>query len=224
MSAAIPGGFNVARNAVKSSLNRAGSGMIENGQSHRLPMEQHLYDPPSRPQRPFGEDYPGISSGSTEGGPLVRSHGDIGAPLTHDIDGRALRAKYITGRREVGGPDVGLSNKELIDLRKEIGIPLNIEDIGAGAIGHYRWRSAQDPATQGRGLITLNSRLSDDGKRIVHRHELGHGIEDHSGYTRNLDNIQIPEKAREPLFDNFHRMATGTEPTGGIKDVTRDLI
>ena len=49
-----------------------------------------LYNPPAKPPRPFGADYPTGTSADATG------------RLTHDIEGRPLTAEYVVGRNVVG--------------------------------------------------------------------------------------------------------------------------
>jgi hypothetical protein len=167
----------------------------------------NLYDPPNRPQRPFAEDYPGYLGGVRGG-----QRADTGKPLTVDMEGTPLIARNIVGRQVEGGPDVGLFNKQIIDARKDLGIQLRLGSLN-GALGEY---AHAQPKTRGKPLIQLEKSLSPEHMATALRHEMGHGIHDLSGKVAGkFDDVLslIPQTEREALFGNYHRMATGTEPT-----------
>jgi hypothetical protein len=65
-----------------------------------------LYNPPVKAPRPFAADYP-------SGAP-----GDAAGRLTKDIEGRALTARYVVGRKVVGGDDIPFAAAELDALTK----------------------------------------------------------------------------------------------------------
>lgn len=65
-------------------------------------------DPLKFPQRPFSDDYVG---------PIDRP---TAAPLTHTMDGAPIEARYIAGRRTVGGMDEGLSPGDVEKLARQL--------------------------------------------------------------------------------------------------------
>jgi hypothetical protein len=66
----------------------------------------NIYDPPEIPQRPFEADYKDGAKGKFD------EHGN----LTHDMEGRELRAPFVVGRRVVGGEDQAFSPAQLDPL------------------------------------------------------------------------------------------------------------
>jgi len=83
-----------------------------------------IYPVPNRPQpqRPFEADYKGQAPATQDG------------ILTHDIEGRPLTAKYVVGRRLVGGEDEALSPAEY-DAISEALFGNNIKRVAAREIG-----------------------------------------------------------------------------------------
>ena len=81
-----------------------------------------LYDPPSKAARPFDADYPN--------GP----HAGENEVLRYDIEGRPLTAKYVVGRRLVGGEDEALSPAQY-DAVSEALFGNNVERVKAREIG-----------------------------------------------------------------------------------------
>jgi hypothetical protein len=59
-------------------------------------MSPRLYDSPVKSPRPFEADYPSGAPAAAAGN------------LTTDIEGRPLRARWVVGRKVVGGPDQAL--------------------------------------------------------------------------------------------------------------------
>src|SRR5436190_10023148 len=91
----------------------------------------NMYNPPGRPLRPFEADYP-------SGAPA-----DASGRLTADIEGRPLTAKYVVGRRVVGGEDEVFPATEFDALTAEtIGRPSEV--LPSRAAGRNAGRTLVD--------------------------------------------------------------------------------
>lgn len=162
-----------------------------------------MYDPPSRPPRAFSKDYP---SGATA---------DESGRLLTDMDGRPLTAKYIAGRRTIGGKDVGLEPREIYDLiRNLIGTPPQLTSNKQldGNLGIYL-PTVDEKGRPARPEIWINRGLDDLMKQRVMTHEAGHMAEDLAvgpngmstkGLERELERVYSPLNSgveeRRPLF------------------------
>jgi hypothetical protein len=105
LSAAMPFGGPVGRVGAGMSglLRRSAPAARAEAEASR---NVSLYNPPVKPQRPFSEDYR----------PVDYPHGvpaDATGRLTRDIEGRPLTARYVVGRRVVGGDDQAFPPAEL---------------------------------------------------------------------------------------------------------------
>lgn len=122
--------------------------------------------PPTRPQRPFHVDYPQASAG------------DGGGKLTVDIDGNPLTARYIAGRRMVGGHDESLTPDEIEEVARLLGAQADAP-VG-NEIGADLGRFVVGPDAQGNALrrILLSKHLTTQQRPHVFAHETGHLIDD----------------------------------------------
>jgi hypothetical protein len=101
-------------NAIRSALQSMTKTAWPAGKFARAPHPEEpgltagLFDPPSKPPRPFSADYP-------SGAPT-----DSSGRLLNDMEGRPLKAKYIAGRRVAGGEDQRLTSMEIRDIVKKL--------------------------------------------------------------------------------------------------------
>jgi hypothetical protein len=156
-----------------------------------------LYNPPTKPPRPFTSDYPHGTSADATG------------RLTGDIEGRPLFAERIVGRRTLGGPDEALS-------------PAGVYAVGEGSVGA---RYSAVPARTLRGDagrlvispgrdrasydILLNQRLSPIQLDRVAAHETSHLIDEIVG--------RIPTTGlTTELRQVYNTLNTGQEKTRNL--------
>lgn len=143
------------------------------------------YFPPSKPQRPFEADY---ARGTPEGG-----HGDV---LQRDIDGRALTARYIAGRRTVGGDDIGLTASEIkkvADYAAAHVASVPRAELPGRAVGTF------NPVNQS---IRVANDIPPDQQAIALAHETGHAIDS----WPHKANTKAHEKAAREVYSD---LATG---------------
>jgi hypothetical protein len=160
-----------------------------------------LFEPPEKPPRSFKEDYP---SGAVA---------DESGRLLTDMDGRPLIAKYIAGRRMIGGPDVGLEPREIYNLiRKLIGRPPELVPSEAldGASGLYLPRR-DDKGLPSRPEVWLNELLSDVQLQRVMAHEAGHMAEDIAVGPRRMP-IRGLKQELEPVYSTLNSGEEGRQP------------
>ncbi len=141
-----------------------------------------MYNPPAKPPRPFAQDYP---SGA---------RADASGRLTHTIDGDPITARYVVGRRVVGGDDQAFPPAQLNALAEAT--------TGRGPSVRPPREMGQDA---GRVVLTRHGRipqevqirrnLTPDQTSKVLAHELGHVIDELAG--------QIPSKG---LADELTRV------------------
>jgi hypothetical protein len=143
-----------------------------------------MYNPPSKPQRPFEADYPQGASGDADTGRLLA-----------DIEGRPLVAERIVGRRVVGGGDESLPQESLAALVTEATgrdprtVPAGDRQIrgSAGALVRDLRLNKYD--------ILLNRNVPEGAVSRVLAHEVGHLIDEMSGeiptegLSRELDHV-----------------------------------
>src|SRR5262249_43949138 len=119
---------------------------------------------PDKPPRPFSADYPA-------GAPA-----DESGRLLADMEGRPLTAKYIAGRRGVGGPDQGLTPNELLELATEA----MSKEPALRAPRTLKQRSGRyirigEP--KGPDILLLRDLIPEQG-RFALGHETGHLVHD----------------------------------------------
>ena len=146
-----------------------GSALASAGKTERPTLDApkvNIYDPPYMPKRAFEEDYPYGAPADTEG------------RLTRDIDGNPLNpdAKYIVGRRVVGGPDDAFPPSEF-DALTEALTGQNAKILAPDELGNaaaYTHTSLADGRPVG---ISLRSDLAPEDMPRVYGHEVGHSID-----------------------------------------------
>lgn len=151
--------------AAKSAKPLAGEGIS------RASKSLSMYDPPVRPQRPFADDYQrGINAPE-------------GSPLALDMEGRPLTARFVAGRRTVGGDDQGLRPEDVVAITEAISgaRPKSVagQAIGGKAGSYEAIRQDGDIVKR----VFINNKLDADpaNKDRVISHETGHVIADHAG-------------------------------------------
>lgn len=149
-----------------------------------------IYNPPSKPLRPFEADYPrGASSDGT-------------GRLAHDIDGNPLYAEYIVGRNRVGEKDVAFPASELDALgTKTTGRKPNDTSLGHGTLGQTMF---EDGGPGPAAAIHLSVGLDQEVREKVLAHELGHVVDVLSG-SPSLRGLH------GELEHNYSTLATGVE-------------
>jgi hypothetical protein len=98
----------------------------------------------------------------------------MGSKLTTDIDGNPLFAKYIAGRRVVGGLDEGVSRVEADQIARLLGIQAGSGSTWGKELGGNVGRYFGGPNRR----IVVSNKLKPDKAALVFQHELGHGLDD----------------------------------------------
>lgn len=162
------------------------------------------YAPPNAPQREFEKDY---RNGRYKNGKPIRRE----AGLEYDIDGRPLTAKFIAGRKVVGGADEPVDPTAFDEIaRATTGVPARSAALPPETLG------ATTVLNTGRGqpriplLIELSPNATNAERPLVYAHELGHVIDD---LVADLD-VKGLEGA---LRRNYHTLALGKEAAPGVK-------
>jgi hypothetical protein len=96
--------------------------------------------------------------------------------LQYDIEGRPLTARYIAGRKYLGGADEALTPAEL-DAAAEATLGSKPETVEARALRRATVGS-YDPNTNS---IRVLRTLDDPARNMVAAHEVSHGIDDLAG-------------------------------------------
>lgn len=162
----------------------------------------NIFDPPKKPERPFEADYP------------AGARADETGRLTHDIEGRALGAKYVVGRKVVGGEDVPLPPSDYDAVTEALigRVPeaLTARELGGGKVGAYRIEPTADGLRRHIGV--LNTLEPEQAVRVT-AHEMGHMIDDLAGdfvrYERGVPIHEIPEagllnKELKPAYNSLN--------------------
>lgn len=128
-----------------------------------------LYDPPVKSPRPFEADYP------------AGALSDDAGKLVSDIDGRQLSARYVVGRGEVSGPDVGLPREALDEIAKaRTGEAIRYVAPGSPElgrdVGRAKFGSSGEP-----DHVALSRSLEEPQRSRVAQHEIGHVIDQTAG-------------------------------------------
>ena len=133
-----------------------------------MPEDRYIGGRYKQKLRPFSDDY-----GTGIGGPA-------GQRLSRTIEGVDLRAKFIAGRRTVGGGDIGLGSRdvhtiaEILAGRKPVPVPAS--KLPAKTVGTYRHGLAGTDRE-----IRYKASLSEGAANKVIAHELGHLIDEVAG-------------------------------------------
>jgi hypothetical protein len=139
-----------------------------------------IFDPPSKPIRPFEADYP------------KTPRTDASGRLLEDIEGRKLIAKYIVGRRTLGGPDEPLTPAQRAEVIKALSgsraRKVGPEELPEKALGMYDSRPESPSFREIRVLNTLDPVT----RNRVLGHETGHLLHQFNGRvapTRGPDGV-----------------------------------
>ena len=120
-----------------------------------------IRDAPNLPQRPFARDY------KTAPGP-------DGSPLSSTIEGHPLTAKFVAGRRTVGGADQGLSEREVAQMVEQLGIGVHwdapLPVMPKNAVGSFKPGSVQQ--------IKIAADAAPESVPNIFAHEVGHAVHD----------------------------------------------
>lgn len=140
-----------------------------------------IFDPKPLPQRPFDHDYPHGTAG-----------GDDAGRVAFDIEGRPLTARYIAGRRVVGGADEAIDRRGVSDLGSLLGATSSRVpgSLIAGDAGRYI-RSATPDGEVARKIF-INERLDPDRAGRVQAHETGHLVDDLVQHVIGSGGSRIP--------------------------------
>lgn len=134
-----------------------------------------LYNPRSKPSRPFAADYP--AGGAT----------DAAGRLLEDIEGRPLVARTVVGRRMVGAPDEALPPERAFSLGESITgrQPATVagQEIGGDARRLEVTRNPRSDAITDL-QIYLNRSLGEALRTKVMGHEVSHAIMKLPGTSR----------------------------------------
>ena len=168
------------------------------------------YNPPVKPQRPLEADYPhGVETESA--GRLLRT-----------IEGRPIEARYVVGRSTVGGGDVAFPQAAFDTLatqttgrlptvvpksalRRQIGGQVT-HDLGQAT---FVERNGQLEPTG----IKLSRELTEDERRRVYAHELGHVIDEIAGQIKT-DGLLREEL--HPLYDDLNNPYSSRRKAGSF--------
>lgn len=155
-----------------------------------------LYDPPAKTPRPFHNDYP------------VGAPGDEAESLTRDIEGRPLVARYIAGRRLVGGADAALSPAEIRSIGTQAtGRPIaEVPQRGPAGLGSDMGRVTLNRYSRRPEEIFISENLNPQQSDKVIAHEVGHVIDQMAG------EIPLEGLSRELPFV-YDTLLTGRERT-----------
>lgn len=153
----------------------------------------NIFEPPSKPALAFENDYPGLLPDGTK--------------LSHDIDGAPIRAEYIAGRREAGGPNKALTPEEINSVGERLfGSPPQMVARSAlprKSVGSFAVAPGKDGP---RYSINIADDLPADKMGRVVAHEAGHGISTLAG---GRDGIPTQGIARE-LEQVYHDLNDNT--------------
>lgn len=131
-----------------------------------------IHNAPEVKPRPFELDYP-------NGAPA-----DATGKLTHDIDGRELTAKYVAGRKTVGGSDAAIPTEEY-DALAEAATGRRPQAVASrqigGDAGQYVVTTDRRSGNVIDREIFIDKALPPRKAENVLAHEIGHAIDEISG-------------------------------------------
>jgi hypothetical protein len=166
------------------------------GQAARISADSgtvDIQDPPLLEQRPFHLDYPG------------RPQTDGSLRLPRDIEGRELHAQFVAGRRTWGGPDEGLTAKEVTQIMRELAIRVKTMDLQQGTAGRYVkfGVDADNPIRH----VHLSPELTPRERDLTKAHELGHALDDFLGWASSK--LEPNSKVMDQLRMVYGRVRKG---------------
>jgi len=155
-----------------------------------------VFDPRAKNPRPFHIDYPT--------GALADEAGN----LTRDIEGRPLVARYIAGRRLVGGANTALSPTEIRSIGTQAtGRPITeVPQRGPTGLGSDMGRVTLNRYSRRPEKIFISENLTPQQRDRVLAHEVGHVIDQMAG------EIPVAGLSRELAFV-YDALLTGQERT-----------
>jgi hypothetical protein len=170
------------------------------------------YNPPARELRPFEADY--AQGALTDGS----------GRLTHDIEGRPLTARFVAGRRVVGGRDQAIRPEEHDALATVL--------TGNPAVGIARGRMAgasgrvyENLATSRPEEMGLAKDLKPDERARVYGHELGHAIDILAGKPDTAGMLKGELQPNYNILNNPNRdYKNPAEPAAWGKPVTAEAF
>lgn len=171
--------------------------------------EYDVYDPPPLPPLPFDRQYRRD----------VPPPADSTGRLTHDMEGRPLGARYVSGLTEVDGLNVGLRREEIADITRGL-LGRSAERAPRRVLGISYGRMRFDEQTREPYEVLIRDDLRPDLAQRVEAHELAHVIDVIAGYipvdnhreqlrsiynTLNNPRRRGGDAAPGPLFVPFQR-------------------
>jgi hypothetical protein len=155
--------------------------------------EHDIYDPPMKQQRPFEADYP------------HEARTDASGRLLETMDGTPITARHVAGRREPGGPDVGLTPTQFEDVVARLtGRRPQRAEPGSTELGDALGVTEYDPGRRAYNVY-INRTLNPGDMGRVAGHEMSHVLHETAG-------APIPPRAAlGELLENYSTLATGRE-------------
>lgn len=162
----------------RQSLSDRGAHGARGASSDLYPM----FPPPPKPPRALTDDYRnGVSA-------------DASGRLTRTMDGDPLVAENVAGWTEVGAPQRGLSQEQVLTVMERLlGKPT--EYLPESRMGKYAGATMYDPATDMPTRVLIREGLDPDALRNIQRHEASHVIEQIAGlistegHTKELNSL-----------------------------------
>ena len=164
----------------------------------------NIYDPPVLPQRAFEADYP-------DG-----ARADATGRLTHDIDGRPLTARYVVGRKVVGGKDEALPPAQHDNLSEAL-FGNRIERVKAREIGGDAGRFKISHDVDGSTIYQPYVSESIEAKKapLVAAHEISHGIDYFSAGRVGVPTEGLLRNELQPIYNDLNNGNRNRAASGG---------
>ena len=177
----------------------AEAGPLRGGSDSLASRSASIYNSPAKSPRPFEADYP---SGASS---------DVGGNLTRDIDGRALTARIVVGRRTLGGADEALTPAQLDAAGEEIlgEFPSQVpaSALPRNTVGAYR--DVRGPDGPERRIHILKD-LEPASRAKVTFHEFGRALDELAG-TIQTKGLSAALRDVYNSLNNPTRNAAGTD-------------